>query len=152
MLPGRTDGPASEDLAVDQKLELLKSVPLFSDLDLRSLTEVERLADEVDVPAGKVLMEEGRTGHEFFIIISGGVAIDKAGQRVTVLGPGDYLGEIALVDGGPRTATATADIDSRLLVLAHREFNTLMANFPAVRDCVLRSLARRVRAVDPNAS
>jgi CRP-like cAMP-binding protein len=137
---------------VDQKLELLKAVPLFSELDTRSLAEVERLADEVDVPAGKVLMEEGRSGHEFFIIVSGRVAIDKAGQRLKVLGPGDYLGEIALVDGGPRTATATAETDGRLLVMAHREFNTLMADFPAVRDCVLRSLAKRVRAVDPNAS
>lgn len=137
---------------MDQKLELLKAVPLFADLDVRSLTEVERLADEVDVRAGKVLMEQGRTGHEFFVIISGRVAIDQAGRRVTVLGPGDYLGEIALVDGGPRTATATAETDSRLLVLAHREFNTLMADFPAVRDCVLRSLAKRVRAVDPDAS
>ena len=144
--------PAPEVLAVDQKLELLKAVPLFSDLDVRDLTEVERLADEVDVRAGTVLMEEGRIGHEFFVIVSGAVAIDKAGRRVRMLGPGDFLGEIALVDGEPRTATARAEMDSRLLVLAHREFNTLMADFPAVRDCVLRSLAKRVRTVDPDAT
>ena len=141
-----------EDLAVDQKLELLKAVPLFSELDGRNLAEIERLADEIDVRSGTTLMEEGRSGHEFFVIVEGGVAIDRAGRRVATLGPGDYFGEIALVDGGPRTATATAEADSRLLVLAHREFNTLMADIPAVRDCVLRSLARRVRAIDPEAS
>ena len=137
---------------MDQKLELLKAVPLFSDLDRRNLAEIERLADEIDVSAGTKLMEEGHSGHEFFVIIDGRVAIDRAGRWVAALGPGDYFGEIALVDGGPRTATATAETDSRLLVLAHREFNTLMADIPAVRECVLRSLARRVRAIDPNAS
>jgi voltage-gated potassium channel len=137
---------------VDQKLELLKAVPLFAELGARDLADVAKLTDEVDVRAGKVLMEEGRAGHEFFIIASGRVAVERGGQRIRDLGPGDFLGEIALVDGGPRTATATTETDTSLLVLAHREFNTLMAGYPAIRECVLRCLAKRVRAVDPNAS
>ena len=134
---------------MDQKLELLKAVPLFSGLDARSLAEVGRLADEVDVRAGKVLIEEDQFGHEFFVIVAGRVAIDRGGRRLRVMGPGDFFGEIALVDRGPRTATATAETDGRVLVIGHREFNSLMGAFPDVREQVILALARRVRNLAP---
>lgn len=133
----------------DAKLELLRRVPLFAALGKRDIEEVGRLAEEVDVRAGKVLMRQGETGDEFFVIVDGSVAIERDGATIKVLGPGDFLGEIALVDGGPRTATATVETDSRLLVLAHREFHSLMDRQAAVRDCVLRALAQRVRNLDP---
>jgi len=136
----------------DQKLELLKRVPLLAGLGRRELEEVGRLADEIDIEAGKVLMREGDAGSEFFVLVNGSVAIDRGGTRVLTMGDGDFFGEIALVDEGPRTATATTESDSKLLVLGHREFHSLMDQFPAVRTCVLGALAKRIRRLDPDAA
>ena len=133
----------------DQKLELLKRVPLLSGLGKRDIEEVGRLADEVDLPAGHVLMREGATGNEFFVIIEGSVRIERGGATLASLGAGDFLGEIALVDDGPRTATATTESPARLLVVGHREFHSLMAQFPTIQTSVLQALAQRVRLLDP---
>src|SRR5204863_2239858 len=134
--------------AMDRKLELLKQVPLFSGLGGRSLEEVGQLADEVDVPAGRVLMTEGEYGQEFFLILDGTIRIDRGGSQIATLGGGDFLGEIALLDGGPRTATATAETPARLIVLGRREFNTLIEDHREIRIAVLESLARRVRRLE----
>jgi CRP/FNR family transcriptional regulator, cyclic AMP receptor protein len=135
----------------DDKLELLKRVPLLAGLGRKEVEEVGRLAEEIDVPAGRVLMREGQTGQEFFVIVSGSVLIERGGHALRSLGPGDFLGEIALVVDAPRTATATAEVNSRLLVLAHREFHSLMDQFPSVRTAVLQALAMRVRELEPDA-
>jgi CRP-like cAMP-binding protein len=136
----------------DQKLELLKRTPLLSDLGRRELEEVERLVDEVDVPAGRVLMREGDAGREFFVVVSGNVGIDRGGTRVRTMEPGDFFGEIALLSESPRTATATADGPATLLVLGHREFHSLMDKYPAIRTCVLDALAKRIRNLEPEAA
>ncbi|HET9456477.1 MAG TPA: cyclic nucleotide-binding domain-containing protein, partial [Candidatus Limnocylindrales bacterium] len=133
----------------DGKIELLRRVPLLAGLGKRELEEVGRLADEVDVAAGKALMHEGESGKEFFVIVDGSVRIDREGSRIRTLGPGDFFGEIALVDGGPRTATATTETASRLLVLAHREFHSLLDRHPSIQAAVLNALAQRVRNLDP---
>jgi CRP/FNR family cyclic AMP-dependent transcriptional regulator len=136
----------------DEKLELLKRVPLLEGLGRREIEEVGRLADEIDVPAGRVLMREGETGTEFFVLVSGGVSIERGGVRVATMKGGDFFGEIALLDEGPRTATATTTDPAKLLVLAHREFHALMDQFPAVRTCVLAALATRIRNSEPLAA
>jgi CRP-like cAMP-binding protein len=136
----------------DQKLELLKRTPLLSALGRRELEEVERLVDEVDVPAGKVLMREGDAGREFFVLVTGTVAIDRGGTRVRTLESGDFFGEIALLAEGPRTATATTEGPATLLVLGHREFHSLMDKYPAIRTCVLDALAKRIRNLEPEAA
>jgi CRP-like cAMP-binding protein len=136
----------------DQKLELLKRTPLLSDLGRRELEEVERLVDEVDVPAGRVLMREGDAGREFFVLVSGTVGIDRGGTRIRTLEAGDFFGEIALLAEGPRTATATADGPATLLVLGHREFHSLMDKYPAIRTSVLDALAKRIRNLEPEAA
>jgi CRP-like cAMP-binding protein len=133
----------------DEKLELLKRVPLLAGLGRKEVEEVSRLAEEIDVPAGRVLMREGQTGQEFFVIVSGSVLIERGGHAIRSLGPGDFLGEIALVDDGPRTATGTTETESKLLVLAHREFHSLMNQFPSVRIAVMQALAMRVRKLEP---
>lgn len=133
----------------DQKLELLKRTPLLEGLGRRELEAVGMLVDEVDVPAGRVLMRQGDTGREFFVLVEGSVAIERGGTRLRTLEPGDFFGEIALLAEGPRTATATTEGPATLLVLGHREFHSLMDQFPAIRTCVLEALASRIRTLEP---
>jgi CRP/FNR family cyclic AMP-dependent transcriptional regulator len=133
---------------VDKKQELLAKVPLFSGMDKAGLAQIAKLADEIDLPAGKQLLQQGDHPHEFFLIVDGSVRIDVDGAQINMLGPGEFLGEIALLDGGQRSATATAESPVRLLILGRREFNTLLNDFPDIRVSVLTALARRVRRLE----
>ena len=137
-------------MAADGKMEALHSVPLFSDLGRRDLEQVARLADEVDLPAGHVLMRQGDNGSQMFIILSGEALVERNGQELARLGPGAVLGEMAIIAEGPRVATATLTEPSHLFVLAHREFHSLMETQPTVRDCVLTEVARRLRELEPD--
>jgi CRP/FNR family transcriptional regulator, cyclic AMP receptor protein len=129
----------------DEKLAQLRRVPLFAGLDRHALETLGTLADEIDVADGRVLTREGESGHEFFIVLDGNVEVTVQGAVVATLGKGDFLGEIALVDGKPRSATTRAVGATRLLVVGHREFHQLMDDFPTVKTCVLEALAERVR-------
>ena len=133
---------------MDQKLEMLRRVPLFEGLKPQGLAEIGRLADEISVASGTELCTEGRTGGEFFVIVDGAVDISRGGEHLTTLHGGEFFGEIALVDGGPRTATARTSSPTRLLVIGHREFHTLLEDFKDIHIQVLEALARRIRAVD----
>lgn len=132
----------------DLKLKLLHSVPLFERLGRRELERIGQLADEVDVPAQKVLMRQGDLGHEMFVIASGSVRIDRDDETISNLGPGEWFGEMALVSEGRRTATATATEPSTLFVVAHREFHALMAEMPSVRTAVFECVADRIRTLE----
>ena len=136
-------------MAADGKIEALRSVSLFSDLRQRDLEQVAQLTDEVDLPAGHVLMREGASGDQAFIIGTGEARVERGGREIAMAGPGAVLGEMALVAEGPRVATATLTKPSHLFVLGHREFHSLMEAVPAVRDCVLNEVARRLRNVEP---
>jgi CRP/FNR family cyclic AMP-dependent transcriptional regulator len=136
---------------MDRKIELLRRVPLFAAQGERGIDEIARLVRVVDVPAGRVLTREGEPGSDFFVIAAGAVRIEREGRFLRRLGPGDFLGEIALVDGGPRTATATTDSNGQLLVIAQREFGVLMERFPEIQETVLRALADRIRRLQPEA-
>jgi CRP/FNR family cyclic AMP-dependent transcriptional regulator len=131
--------------AMDDKVGLLRSVPLFAELDERSLQAVATLAREVDAKAGEILMREGEPGDAFFVIASGTVRVEHAGHDVRSMLAGGFLGEIALLEHGSRTATATCVTDCRLLSLGHFEFDRLMATFPEVRTKVLAAITRRAR-------
>ena len=133
---------------MSQKTDLLRRVPLFAGCASGQLESIGQLADEVDVAAGTTLMTEGHSAGEFFVIVDGSVRVDKGGKTIKTLGPGEFLGEIALVDGGPRTATATTETASRLLVVGHREFHSLMEAHPAISISILEALAKRVRSSD----
>jgi CRP/FNR family cyclic AMP-dependent transcriptional regulator len=135
----------------DQKLRLLGGVPLFANCNKTSLARIARLVDEVQLPAGRVLTQQGRVGDEFFVIVEGKVRVERDSRSIDILGPGDFLGEIALVDHRPRTATAVCETRCRLLVLGHREFHTLLADSPAISNAVLKALAERLRNVEPQA-
>jgi CRP-like cAMP-binding protein len=135
----------------DPKLELIAAVPLFAGFNRREIEAVGRLMDEVDVKAGRVLMREGASGREFFIVVSGGVRVERNGRKVNELGPGDFLGEIALIDRGPRTATAIASDACRLLVLDIGGFRTLVSKYPTVQGKIMKALAERLREAQPRA-
>jgi cAMP-binding proteins - catabolite gene activator and regulatory subunit of cAMP-dependent protein kinases len=135
---------------MDPKLKMLGGVPLFAACKPRSLESIAQLADEVDIPAGKVLMREGDTGDAFYFLIDGTVEVQRQGTVVSTLGPGSFFGEVALIDHGPRTATVTSTTPARVLVLAHREFNSLLDQFPDIRTELMSALARRVRNLEPD--
>ena len=105
-----------------------------------------RLAERVQVGEGEVLAREGRIGREFFLILSGWVAVTQNGRRVNTLGQGDFFGELAAMDPGPRNATVTALSDLDVLIIGPREFSA-MADIPGFRDALFRSLASRLRTV-----
>ena len=140
-------GPRIEAASVsqDRKLALLGEVPLFRGLDASQLYRLAELAADVQAADGEILMRQGEAGDEFFVVISGNVVVEREGQRLSRLGPGDFLGEIALIDGRPRTATATADGDTHLLVLDHGHFEALLDEFPGTGRQIARALVDRIR-------
>jgi CRP-like cAMP-binding protein len=109
---------------------------------------VGRLADEVDLPAGRVAARQGSSGDEFFVIIDGTVRIERDGQHLRDLGPGDFFGELALLGKVGRTATATCVTACRLLVVGHREFHELLTRFPTIQGAVLESVAKRIARLE----
>jgi CRP/FNR family cyclic AMP-dependent transcriptional regulator len=135
---------------MDPKQAMLARVPLFAGCKPRDLDDLAMNCDEVDVPTGQVLTREGRPGQEFFVLAEGRVGIDRAGEHIRDLGPGDFFGELALLSGAPRTATATALTDCRLLVLTRPQFHTLLTDHPAIQAAVLEAVAERVAALEPN--
>lgn len=135
-------------MAKDEKVELIGSVPMFCRLGKREQEEVAKLLDEVEVPAGRVLMRQGETGGEMFIVVDGSFRVERDGQMVAEQGPGAVLGEMSLIAEGPRVATVTANTPGRLLVAAHREFHDLMEGHPAIKMQILQGLAEKVRNMD----
>jgi len=131
--------------AVIDKLATLRSVPLFADLDDRSLQAVAVLAREQAHKAGDILMLEGEPGDEFYVIVDGTVRIEKGERTVRSMTPGGFLGEIALVERRPRSARATATSDVTLLVLHQHEFDRLLQTMPAVHERVRAAINRRER-------
>ncbi len=132
-------------MARDEKIDHLRKVPLFSRMNQRQLERLGQLADEIEVGLDEVLAEQGRVGHEFFIVLDGHLMVLDGRTPVAQLHPGDFFGEIALVESVPRTATVRAEGIARLLVIGHREFHALMDEFPTVGSAVLDALAERLR-------
>src|SRR5438034_1172558 len=112
------------------KIALLENVPLFGNLSRKQLQDIARLADEIDVPAGKRLATAGESGQELFVIIEGSAVVKAPKGRVVRLGPGEFFGEMSLLDGGPRSATVEAATGMRLLVVGRREFWELLKVAP----------------------
>ena len=135
-------------MARDEKIELLRTVPLFAELGNRELERISTLADIIDLPAERRIMSQGERGAEMFVLVEGNARVERDGESLGDRGAGEVLGEIALLDGGPRTATVTLTEPSRLLVLARREFHALMDEFPDVRLHVLETVASRLRSLD----
>ncbi len=131
-------------LRKNAKIELLKRVPLFEDCSKRELDEIAAIADELAIQEGRELTREGATGQEFLVIIEGAADVKRKGRKVNALGSGDFLGEIALVTGAPRTATVTTTKPSRMLVITARDFKSVLRRVPSLQLKVLEALASRL--------
>jgi CRP/FNR family transcriptional regulator, cyclic AMP receptor protein len=128
----------------ESKVDLIRNVPLFSRLSKRSLNEVASIADEIDLPKGKQLTREGERGREFFVVLDGAAEVQKNGRRVNTLGPGDFLGEIALITKVPRTASVKTTEPTRALVITDRAFAKLIRDSPEISQGVLEALGERL--------
>jgi CRP/FNR family cyclic AMP-dependent transcriptional regulator len=126
----------------------LKTIWLFSSCTASELRKIRSSLDEVEVPAGKVLVEEGRIGMEFFIIVSGQAAVTREGKKVATLGPGGHFGELALLDRRPRSASVVSETEMDLLVLSQRQFNSLLTSVPTISRKMLAAMASRLREAD----
>jgi len=131
-------------LSKNEKVELLRQVPLFSACTKRELIEVALVADERESSAGDDLTVEGRPGREFFVLIDGSVVVRRKGRRLADLGPGDWFGEIALLTFKPRSATVSATSPVRLLVISDRAFRSVVETTPRIALRVLASVAQRL--------
>ena len=110
------------------------------------LTEIAAIADELDLPKGATLIREGERGREFLIVIEGTARVTKDGRKLNDVGPGSFVGEIALIADVPRTATVTATAPVRLLVITDRAFQQLIRNTPSIAAKVLKALGERLQA------
>jgi CRP/FNR family cyclic AMP-dependent transcriptional regulator len=138
----------------DTKVQALKNAPLFEGLSKKELTQLARVSEDMEIPAGTTLTKEGELGHEFFVIVEGDTQVKRKGRSLGTRGAGDFIGEIALVEQVPRTATVTAKTDLRVFVLTSKDFLHLLEENPQVERKVLRALAKRVAdlAKDPTVS
>ena len=131
-----------------QHLESLKQIPLFSACTKKELEKVARASDEITMTAGTLIVDQGQTGREAFIILEGDVTVKRNNRKVTTLGAGSVLGELSLLDHGPRTATAICDTDCTLLVIEQRRFLGVLDDVPAISHKLLASLAGSIRELD----
>lgn len=130
-------------------LDHLADVPLFRACTSKDLSTIARHAEDVTVDAGKVLIREGSVGgQEFFVIVSGKASVMRGRRKVATLGPGDYFGELALLDRAPRNATVTADTPMEVVVLAPRDFTAVLEDVPGLSRKLLIGMAKRLREAD----
>ena len=122
----------------------LESLPLFRDLSRKERDRIARWTDEVEVPAGYHLVDQGRFPHEFFVIESGTVAVTKDGEHLADLGPGDFFGEIAIVEHERRTATVVATTPLTAIVMLGRDFQTMADAMPHVAERIHAAIRERM--------
>lgn len=133
----------------DKKIEHLEDVPIFQTCTRRQLLAVARISDVIEVPAGKTLAQEGELGNEFYLILQGGARVEASGgKRVRRLGPGDFFGEMSLIDGKPRSATVVAETPMQLLVIHRRTFWRLLTEVPHLNYRIMVTLSERVREAE----
>jgi CRP-like cAMP-binding protein len=128
----------------NEKVDVIKRVPLFAGCSKRELEQIAQIADEIDLAEGKEMTREGSRGREFFVLLEGEADVTKGGSSINKLGPGDFFGEIALISDSPRTATVTATSPVRALVITDRSFRRLLDEQSEIQRKVLVALAERL--------
>lgn len=132
--------------------ELLREVALFSGCTAKELSKIARLTTQIELPAGSILAKEGKPGFECFVIADGKAKVTLRGRKLAILGPGDIVGEMALLDSGPRAATVVAEDDMKVYVLDPREFATMLDETPWVGRKILKAMAQRLRNAEKAAT
>ena len=133
---------------VPGKTKLLSEIPIFSACTGKELREISRLAERVTAIEGEILAKEGTPGREFFVIAQGKAKVTTKGEELAVLGEGDFFGEMALLDQGPRSASVVATAPMVLFVIGAKEFGDLIDRVPFVARRILRGLSERLRLAE----
>ena len=141
----RRIGRYNRELMADPRTVAFSRVPLFNGLSTKEVASIAASAEDRDAAAGDVLTEQGAPGDEFFIVDTGAIEIRQDGKELRRLGPGDFLGEIALVFGGTRTATAVAAEPTHLFVLSKAAFDRMIKSQPRIEDKILTTVSERMR-------
>lgn len=132
-------------LRKNTKIDLIKSVPLFSQCTKKELAALAAEADEIDVVEGTALTRQGDRGREFMVIVEGAAEVRKNGRRINHLGSGDFLGEIALLTGANRTATVITTAPTRLLILTDRSLKRIRREMPSINASLVDALSARLQ-------
>ncbi|MGA3029690.1 MAG: cyclic nucleotide-binding domain-containing protein [Candidatus Limnocylindrales bacterium] len=134
-------------LTPDQRARLLAGVGLFSAVGDAGRSAIAERAVEVDFPNGRRIARQGEIETGFYMVVTGSASVVRDGEVLARLGPGDFFGELSLLDRQPRVASVTADEPTTCLALASWDFQKLLESEPGVALAVLREVARRLRAV-----
>ena len=132
----------------DDKIDRLEEVGLLSECSRRQLRAIARISEVIEVPEATVLALSGAPGEEFFLIMDGSARVEVSPRKRAPLKPGDYFGEMSLLDGGPRSASVIAETPLRLLVIKRRDFSTLLREAPELTQSLLATLSRRLRVAE----
>ena len=130
------------------QLEHLKSVPMFAGCSKRELQAILKAGDQVTMTAGTLIVDQGQMGREAFVVLDGDVTVRRAGRKIVSLGAGAVVGELSLLDHGPRTASVTCDTDCTLFVLDQRHFRQVLEKNPQIAMKLLGTLAGHIRNLD----
>ena len=130
------------------RLELLGRVWLFAGCSRKELSRLADTATEMEVPGDKILTEQGSVGRHFMVIVEGEVEVTRDGTQIAVLGPGEFFGEMSLLDGEPRTATAVTLAPTQVLMLTTTDFTRVLESMPSVDRKLLTVLAKRLRDIE----
>lgn len=130
------------------KIDALRRVPVFATLPKKDLDTLAKHTTEVSRPAGTVLVEQDRRGHQMFYIEEGSAVVKRNGRKVAELGPGEVVGELSLIDGQPASAQVVATEDVVLLVMSPSDFNAVLNDVPNFPRKLMVSLATRLREAD----
>jgi len=133
------------EMGADRKLNAIGRVPLFARLSKRELEFIAKEGDEVNVPAGKTLTRQDRQGDTFYVLLDGEAEVKVDGKRRRVLKPGDFFGEISMLDRGLATATVTTLTDARLFVMSHAQFRDAIKGSDQLMLKVLKAMGERLR-------
>jgi CRP-like cAMP-binding protein len=132
-------------LTLDETTRRLADTRLFAGVDADGLDRVADRMTELDVPADRVIVRQGEIGTGFFVIVNGSVRIVRDGETLAHLGPGEFFGEMSVLDGRPRIAQVVSDTPTTCLALASWDFEAVVAEQPSVALAILRELAGRLR-------
>lgn len=130
------------------KIDLLRNVPLFRSLSQSHLNAIAKYTDPVQARRGSALTKQGRHGQEAFVIVDGKARVEVGGKVIAEVGPGDFIGELSLIDGKPRTATVIAETPMTLMAVRRRDFRSLRETVPGLQEKLLVSLCERLRQTD----